>query len=97
MWTDVMNLKVTEFNNSFADIYIGFYPIVHSIDNPFTTELAHAFWPGHKPLNGDIHIRNDVPYSAFSDQGRELKMHGLLKVVCLSVSMSACVSVCVYV
>src|SRR6218665_1502529 len=98
MWTDVMNLKVTEFNDTWADILIGFYPIDHGCEKPFRNEFAHAFMPGDGFIDGDIHIRADVPYSAFSVQGREFKMHGLLKVVYLStVSMSACVSVCVYV
>src|SRR6218665_826220 len=97
MWTDVMNLKVTEFNSTWADIVIGFYPIHHDCFKPFRTELAHAFGPGEFIESGDIHIKADAPYSAFSDQGKEFEMHGFLKVVCLSVSVSACVSACVYV
>src|SRR6218665_3155091 len=93
MWTDVMNLKVTEVNQTWAHILIGFYPIVHNCGKTFTTELAHASGPGYGAV---MHIKADVPYSAFSDQGKEFEMQGFLKVVCLSVSMSACVSVCVF-
>ena len=81
MWTDVMNLNVTEFNSTSAEIRIGFYPIDHDCQ-PLKGN-AHAVPPGDTSLNGDIHIRADIPFSAFSYQGREFEMHGLLKVVCL--------------
>ena len=94
MWTDVMNLKVTEFNSTWADIVIGFYPIAHGCVQNFGNELAHTFGPGFGEV---IHLKANVPYSAFSVQGKEFEMYGFLKLVCLSVSMSACVSVCVFV
>jgi len=104
MWTDVTNLKITEFNSTKADIVIGFYPVVHgrsALDEPFIgNEIAHSFEPGSYFLYGDIHLKYDVPYSAFSFQGREFKIHGLLKVVCLSMCLcllaylTVCMSVC---
>ena len=70
MWTDVMNLKVTEFNSTSADILIGFYPTKH-YDETFTaSNLAHAFIPGLNNIDGDIHIKADRPFSAFSSEGR---------------------------
>src|SRR6218665_3381189 len=90
-----MLLKVTEYNSTKADILIGFYPSKH-----FTNDaIAHAYGPDL----GDIHIRADYSYSAFSSQGREFKMHGLFKVVCLSMCLcllaylSVCMSVGLYV
>src|SRR6218665_1384120 len=106
MWTDVMNLKVTEFNSTSADIMIGFYPINDREAAFLDTEIANAFPPGGAAANGDIYIKADVPYSAFSLQGREFKIRGLLKVVCLSmclcllayltVCMSVCMCVCLW-
>src|SRR6218665_3799820 len=106
MWTDVMNLKVTEFNSTSADIVIGFY-LNHQGDAVFPdTQIANAFPPGDTARNGDIYIKADLPYSAFSFQGRELKIRGLLKVVCLSmclcllayltVCMTVCMCVCLW-
>src|SRR6218665_1127485 len=101
MWTDVMKLKVTEYNSTKAHILIGFW---HPSVDYFPSEMiAHAYRPGLISLDGDIHIRADKSYSAFSSQGREFKMHGLFKVVCLSrclcllAYLSVCMSVCLYV
>src|SRR6218665_1104 len=94
-----MLLKVTEYNSTKADILIGFYPSKHFINDA----IAHASGPGLISANGDIHIRADYSYSAFSSQGREFKMHGLFKVVCLSMCLcllaylSVCMSVGLYV
>src|SRR6218665_53292 len=99
MWADVMLLKVTEYNSTEAHILIGFYPKKHFIDDV----IANAYGPGPISANGDIYIRSDYSYSAFSYQGREFKMHGLFKVVCLSMCLcllaylSVCMSVCLYV
>src|SRR6218665_1395443 len=98
MWADVMLLKVTEYNSTKAHILIGFYPYKHFIDDV----IAHAYGPGLVSYAGDIHIRADHSYSAFSSQGREFKMHGLFKVVwlsmclCLLAYLSVCMSVCLY-
>src|SRR6218665_2687643 len=97
MWADVMNLTVTEFNSTWADIVIGFYPINHNDGSFRASSLAHAWGPGPFQMSGDIHIRADLPFSAFSSQGMEFEMTGLLKVVCLSMTMSACVHVSVSV
>src|SRR6218665_3211241 len=96
MWTDVMNLKVTEYNSTKAHILIGFW---YPSQDYFPGEvIAHAYQPGLSDEQGDIHIRADKTYSAFSSQGREFKMHGLFKVVCLSMCLCLlCLSVCVYV
>src|SRR6218665_250657 len=101
MWTDVMLLKVTEYNSTKAHILIGFNHYKHF---PRDDVIAHAYRPGlFGDLPGDIHIRADHSYSAFSYQGREFKMHGLFKVVCLSMClcllayMSVCMSVCLFV
>src|SRR6218665_16738 len=99
MWADVMLLKVTEYNSTKAHILIGFSPYKH-----FTNDVtAHAYGPDL----GDIHIRADQSYSTFSSPGREFKMNGLFKVVCLSmclcllaylsVFMSVCLYVCLFV
>src|SRR6218665_1973104 len=106
MWTDVMNLKVTEFNSTSADIMIGFY-LNHHGDAVFRdTQIANAFPPGNHAEKGDLYIKADLPYSAFSPEGREFKIHGLLKVVCLSmclcllayltVCMTVCMCVCLW-
>src|SRR6218665_729435 len=100
MWTDVINLKVTELNSTSADILIGFYPYYHKNEN-FGNAIAHAYAPGRSERSGDIHMRADDPFSAFSVHGREFKMHCLFKVVCLSMCLcllaylSVCMSVCV--
>src|SRR6218665_324166 len=101
MWTDVMDLKVTEFNSTKADIVIGFYNDNHFEGGFEINEIAHSFQPGGPFfLYGDIHIKYDVPYSAFSFQGKEFKIHGLLKCLCpwcSSVCLlwpSICLSVC---
>src|SRR6218665_340432 len=87
MWTDVMKLKVTELNSTSADILIGFYPINHG-DVPFTaTSLAHTFQPGGGAINGDIHIKADVAYSAFSFESRQFEM-------IIKNSLPICVYVC---
>src|SRR6218665_243453 len=87
MWTDVMKLKVTELNSTSADILIGFYPTNHG-DFPFTaTSLAHAFQPGGGAINGDIHIKADVAYSAFAFESRQFEMF-------IKSSLSICVYVC---
>src|SRR6218665_1069682 len=100
MWTDVINLKVTELNSTSADILIGFYPYYHNNEN-FGISVAHAYAPGRSERSGDIHMRADDPFSAFSVHGREFKMHCLFKIVCLSMCLcllaylSVCMSVCV--
>src|SRR6218665_997798 len=87
MWADVMNLKVTELNSTSADILIGFYPTDHG-DSPFTaTSLAHAFQPGGGAINGDMHIKADVAYSAFVFESRQFEMF-------IKSSLSICVYVC---
>src|SRR6218665_1132032 len=87
MWTDVMNLKVAEFNSTSADILIGFYPINHG-DTAFTsTSIAHAFQPGYGKINGDLHIKADVAYSAFAFESRQFEMF-------IKSSLSICVYVC---
>src|SRR6218665_685317 len=98
MWTDVINLKVTELNSTSAEILIGFYPYYHDGDN-FDDQVAHDFAPGSLYVSGDIHLRADIPYSAFSFQGRKFKMHGLFKVVCLSMCLCllAYLSVCMFI
>ena len=83
MWTDVMNLKVTEFNSTWADIAIGFYPTKHYEGSFRASSIAHAISPGPGRISGDIHIKADLPFSAFSSQGMEFEMPGLLKVVYL--------------
>ena len=88
MFTDVMNLTVTEWNSTSADILIGFYPINHG-DHPFEGyEVAHAFEPGvGQPLYGDIHIKADEAYSAFSSESRQFEMF-------IESSLYICVYVC---
>src|SRR6218665_2669182 len=88
MWTDVMNLTVTELNSTSADTLIGFYPINHG-DHPFTNLIiGHAFRPGvDSHLNGDIHLKADEAYSAFSSESRQFEMF-------IKSSLSICVYVC---
>jgi len=88
MFTDVMNLKVTEWNSTSADILIGFYPINHG-DYPFKGHVvAHAFEPGvGQPIYGDMHIKADEAYSAFSSESRQFEMF-------IESSLSICVYVC---
>src|SRR6218665_2171521 len=88
MFTDVMNLTVTEWNSTSADILIGFYLNNHGDDLFKGHEVAHAFEPGvSHPLYGDMHIKADEAYSAFSSESRQFEMF-------IESSLSICVYVC---
>src|SRR6218665_2678260 len=86
MWTDVMNLTVAELNSTSADILIGFYSNIHGYYD-FENTIAHAFQPGGGFLYGDVHIKADAAYSAFSSESRQFE-------VFIKSSLSVCVYVC---